>query len=622
MQIVAVFLILGCFILSPATAAEDISQAAKAERSIFDVLKGFGRDNSNSDDFLHPDEAFVLLVEEKGPTALLARWDIAEGYYLYRDKFSFKLNQAGVRLGQITLPPGKVKDDPTFGPVEIHTGRLEIEVPLIREVAAEELPLELKVSYQGCAEEGICYPPIDKTVPLKLAAFTSPGGTSKDPSQGPTTSAEDKLALQLAEGKIGWILASFLGFGLLLSFTPCIFPTIPILSGIIVGQAERLTTRRAFGLSLVFVLAMAVTYAVMGVIAGLFGQNVQAVFQNQWILIAFAGLFVLLALSMFGLFEVQLPTRWQTELTRISNNQSGGAFHGVAAMGALSALIVGPCMAPPLAGALIYIGQTGDAVLGGSALFTLGIGMGIPLLVVGTSAGKLLPKVGAWMQTIKAVFGVVLLGIAIWLLERVLPGPVILLLWGLLLIVCAIYMGALDTLERVVSGGRRLAKGLGLAVLTYGVLLIVGAASGANDIFRPLGNIALMTRGESPALRGPAFKPVKGVEGLKQALMEAQGKPVMLDFYAEWCVECKQMEQHTFADADVQQALAGMVLLKADVTANDKEDRALLKTLGLYGPPATLFFGAEGSERRGQRLVGFMGAGEFRAHLEAVLRRS
>ena len=622
MQIVAVFLILGCFILFPATAAEDISQAAKAERSIFDVLKGFGRDNSNSADFLHPDEAFALLVEEKGPTALLARWDIAEGYYLYRDKFSFKLNQAGVRLGQITLPPGKVKDDPTFGPVEIHTGRLEIEVPLIREVAGAELPLELKVSYQGCAEEGICYPPIDKTVPLKLAAFTSPGDTSKDPSQGPTTSAEDKLALQLAEGKIGWILASFLGFGLLLSFTPCIFPTIPILSGIIVGQAERLTTRRAFGLSLVFVLAMAVTYAVMGVIAGLFGQNVQAVFQNQWVLIAFAGLFVLLALSMFGLFEIQLPTRWQTQLTRISNNQADGAFHGVAAMGALSALIVGPCMAPPLAGALIYIGQTGDAFLGGSALFALGIGMGIPLLVVGASAGKLLPKVGAWMQTIKAVFGVVLLGIAIWLLERVVPGPVTLLLWGLLLIVCAIYMGALDTLERVISGGRRLAKGLGLAVLTYGILLIVGAASGANDIFRPLGNIALMTRGGSPALRGPEFKPVKGIEGFKQALMEAQGKPVMLDFYAEWCVECKQMEQHTFADVDVQQALAGMVLLKADVTANDKEDRALLKMLGLYGPPATLFFGAEGSERRGQRLVGFTGAGEFRAHLETVLRKS
>jgi thiol:disulfide interchange protein DsbD len=291
-------------------------------------------------------------------------------------------------------------------------------------------------------------------------------------------------------------------------------------------------------------------------------------------------------------------------------------------MGALSALIVGPCMAPPLAGALIYIGQTGDAVLGGSALFALGIGMGIPLLVVGASAGKLLPKVGAWMQTVKAVFGVVLLGIAIWLLERVLPGPVTLLLWGLVLIVSAIYLGALDTLEQVVSGGRRLAKGLGLAVLTYGVLLIVGAASGATDIFHPLGNIALMTRGGSPALRGPEFKPVKGIEGLKQALREAQGKPVMLDFYAEWCVECKQMEQHTFADADVQQALAGMVLLKADVTANDKEDRALLKTLGLYGPPATLFFGAEGSERRGQRLVGFMGAGEFRAHLETVLRRS
>lgn len=599
-------------------------QSPQSGRSVLEILKNFGKDTLGleSQGFLSPEQAFILSVEAKNAASLIARWGIADGYYLYRDKFTFKLNSPEVRLGRITLPPAEIKEeDPTFGRVEIYTGQLEVEIPLIRE-ADGAIPLGLQVGYQGCAERGICYPPIAKSVPVTLAAL--PAKTPSQPNlvkaaQEPI-SAEEGLAHRLASEKAGWILLSFFGFGLLLSFTPCIFPTIPILSSLIVGQAEGLTPRRAFSLSLVFVLSMAVAYAMIGLIAGLFGQNLQAVFQNTWVLITFAGVFVILALSMFGLFEIQLPSSWQTGLSRLSNKQSRGAFHGVAVMGLLSALIVGPCIAPPLAGAFIYIGQTGDAVLGGGALFSLGLGMGIPLLVIGTSAGRLLPKAGAWMQAIKAVFGVVLLGVAIWLLERVLPAPVILLLWGLLLIISAIYMGALDALESVASGWRRLSKGLGLALLVYGALLIVGAAGGADDVFRPLGSMALMEKASKGGIQSLGFKPVKGVEGLKQALSSAQGKPVMLDLYADWCVECKQMERHTFSDQAVQRALSGMVLLKADVTANDRGDRDLLRALGVYGPPATLFYDTEGVERRGHRLVGFIGAGEFRTHLEQVFQ--
>jgi len=396
---------------------------------------------------------------------------------------------------------------------------------------------------------------------------------------------------------------------------------VPILSGIIVGQGKELTARQGFVLSLVFVLAMAVTYAVIGVMAGLFWKNLQAVFQNRWVIIAFAAVFVVLALSMFGFFKLQLPSSLQSRLTMASSRQQGGTLHGVAVMGLFSALIVGPCVAPPLAGALLYIGRTGDALLGGLALFVLGLGMGLPLLIIGASTGKLLPKAGVWMQTVQAIFGVLLLGVAVWLLERVLPGPVTLLLWGLLAITSAIYMGATDLLDAVASPGRKLSKGLGLALLVYGAALILGAASGSSDVFRPLGE--LVAAGECAVVPTAqlAFSPVKGVEGLKTALQKAQAenKTAMLDLYADWCVECKLIEKNTFTDRAVQQSLANAVLLRADVTENDRADQELLKSLELYGPPAILFFDSNSMERRHHRLVGYIGPEEFWSHLKLAL---
>ena len=390
---------------------------------------------------------------------------------------------------------------------------------------------------------------------------------------------------------------------------------IPILSGIVVGQGEGITTGRAFSLSLVFVLIMAATYAGMGVIAGLFGHNLQATFQDPWVLSIFAGVFVVLGLSMFGVLNLQVPAAWQGRIAELSGRQRGGTWGGVAAMGFFSALIVGPCVAPPLAGALIYIGGSGDALLGGMALFALGLGMGIPLLAVGVSAGKLLPRAGAWMEKVKAIFGVLMLCVAIWLLERLLPAPVTVLLWGLLISGSAIYLGALDRFNTSRPRTVHLSRGLGLGLLVYGSALVVGAAGGATDALNPL---AQPTAGRSLSL---AFDAVKGQADLEEALDRArsQGRPVVLDLYADWCVECKELERDTFTDDGVQDRLSRLVRLRADVTANDETDRRLLKSLGVFGPPALIFYGPDGVERRPERVVGFIGPRPFREHLDGIL---
>jgi thiol:disulfide interchange protein DsbD len=443
--------------------------------------------------------------------------------------------------------------------------------------------------------------------------------------QIPTTipepiSEQDQIAARLAKVGLFGALALFFGLGLLLAFTPCVFPMIPILSGIIAGQGKDITTRQAFMLSLAYVLAMALTYAIVGVIAGLFGANLQAAFQTPWVLTLFAGIFVALALSMFGFYELQLPSALQTRLTELSNQQQGGTLIGAAIMGLLSALIVGPCVAPPLMGALIFIGKTGDAILGFFALLGLGLGMGAPLLLIGTSAGKLLPRAGAWMDAIKAVFGVLLLAVAVLLLERILPTAIALLLWGLLLIGSAVYLGALEPLPTPTNGWRKLWKGLGVALLIYGALMLAGAAAGGRDTLQPLRGLVTGRVGAgSPAHL--EFKRIKSVADLERELAaaKAQGKPVMLDFYADWCVSCKEMERDTFLAPEVQAAMGRFVLLQADVTANDAEDKALMQErFGLHGPPAMLFFDATGTERRGYRLVGFVPADEFSAHLRQI----
>ena len=586
---------------------------------------GFGG-GGGEDEILEPDQAFQFSMDITDPNTLVAYWQIAPDHYMYRGKISFDLPEGQtIQLGQINLPAGEKKQDEFFGEIEVYHDQVKARIPLIRS-SLEATPLQLTATYQGCAEKtGICYPPIKKNLSFNLPVASSLIATAEAATAAPqaeVVSEQDRIAASLKSGSTLLIILTFFGFGLLLAFTPCVFPMIPILSSIIIGQGEHITTRKAFIMSLTYVLAMALTYTVAGVIAGLVGENLQAAFQNPWILGSFAAVFVALSLSMFGFYELQMPAALQTRLTEMSNRQQGGTLVGVAIMGFLSALIVGPCVAAPLAGALIYIGQTGDAVLGGSALFALSLGMGAPLIAIGTSAGKLLPRAGGWMDAIKAVFGVLLLGVAIWMLERIIPPAIIMLLWGILLIASAIYMKALDSLGPDSSGWQKLWKGIGMVLLVLGSLELIGAAAGGRDYLQPLKGIQIGGTGATSSEQHLAFKHIKTVEDLQRELANAgnQGKMVMFDFYADWCVYCKDYEKYVFTDPRVQQALSKVVLLQADVTANDVQDKALLKHVGVTAPPAILFFDKHGTEMRGYRLVGSMNADEFLAHINKLTK--
>jgi thiol:disulfide interchange protein DsbD len=441
--------------------------------------------------------------------------------------------------------------------------------------------------------------------PQKIAAEAAPSGNDASDE----TAEDSRLAAGLS-GSGRWLalLWFFLG-GLGLAFTPCVLPMVPILSGLIAGQGTRLGTGRALWLSFVYVLANALVFTVAGVVAGLLGANLQAAFQKPWIIGAFAALFVALALSSFGLYELQLPRGVRSRLGLLGDRQRGGSVAGVAAMGALSALIVGPCVAPPLAGAVLYIAQSHDPVFGGLALFLLSLGMGVPLIVFGTAAGKWLPRSGGWMVAVKAVFGVIFLGLAIWMLSRILDALWIMLMTGALLVACAVYMGTLERIADGASGWRRLWKALGLVALIVGAAELVGVAAGSRDLLQPLSGFG---GGATQVEAGLSFRTIKSVDDLDRAVAAASaaGQPVMLDFYADWCVSCKEMEKFTFTQPQVRQALADVVLLKADVTANDAADQALMRRFGIIGPPGTLFF-AQGRERRELRLVGFEKAPAF-----------
>ncbi|MGM0594841.1 MAG: protein-disulfide reductase DsbD [Pseudomonadota bacterium] len=578
---------------------------------------GFG----GEDEVLDPEDAFRFDYEVADGNTLLFRWDIAPEHYLYKDKISFTLTDAGgVALGAAELPEGKMKDDEFFGRIETYTGPIEVRLPLQRN-DLDPTTVKLEVGYQGCAEAGICYPPQKKNLTLDLpagqsgSAAAAPASAEGGSSEAPV-SEQDQLAAALAGGDTAWTILLFFVAGLLLAFTPCVFPMIPILSSIIVGQGGEMTTRRAFTLSVVYVLAMALTYTVAGVIAGLFGANLQAAFQSPWILGSFAAVFVALSFSMFGFYELQLPAALQGKLTEVSNKQQGGTLTGVAIMGLLSALIVGPCVAPPLMGALIYIGQTGDPYLGGAALFALSMGMGAPLIAIGTAGGKYLPRAGGWMDAVKAVFGVLLLAVAIWMLERILPASISMLLWALLLIISAVYMGAVDAIKEGASGWHKLWKGLGLVLLLQGALLLIGLAGGSSDPLQPLKGVG-MGGGAAVQQQKLSFKSISSIEDLERevAAASAQGKTVMLDFYADWCVSCKEFEKYTFSDPAVIAALDNTVTLKADVTANNETDQALLKHFGLIGPPGIIFYDEAGSELKSYRVVGFVPAEEFTAHI-------
>ena len=473
------------------------------------------------DELLDPDQAFVPSLSAPSPITVVAEWTIAEGYYLYRDRFSFESITTGVQLGEPRFPAGKIKDDEFFGRVETYRHNVAVEIPLLLQESSSSQQLEIKVGYQGCADVGVCYMPQTKLLSVRLeglaasvhpAEAATPNEISVPATDTPTAnesmsavvdkpapsepfettlSEQDKIAQMLVNQRF-LSLPAFFGFGLLLAFTPCVFPMIPILSSIVVGQGVTITQRRAFVLSLVYVLAMAMTYTVAGVLAAMLGQNIQALFQHAWVLATFSGIFVLLALSMFGFYDLQLPTSWQSKLSEFSNRQPSGNYVGVAVMGLLSALIVGPCVAAPLIGVLTVIATTHDTILGGTALFVMSLGMGVPLLAIGASAGKLLPRAGHWMNSVKAIFGVLLLAVAIWMLERVLPEAVTMLLWAILFIISATYMGALQSLGPDASRWRSLVKGLGVIFLVYGVLMLVGVAAGSKDTLQPLRGVGLL----------------------------------------------------------------------------------------------------------------------------------
>jgi thiol:disulfide interchange protein DsbD len=598
-----------CYPPQTLTAAVDLP-ARPATGAGSNLLAALTDDTDAYGGFLPVDEAFRLTAQPISRDWIEFTWAIAEGYYLYRHRLSFDAADTGASLGEPLIPDGERKSDEFFGEVEVYHDLLSVRVPV--QAAGDRVTVE--VGYQGCAEDGICYPPEKRSVTVELAsaAMASPPGGGMPAAGGPV-SEQDRLAGLIRDGALPWVIATFFGFGLLLAFTPCVLPMVPILSSVIVGPGRELGVPRAFALALAFVLAMSLTYTVAGVVVALLGQNLQAVFQHPAILVAFAAVFVVLALSMFGLYELQVPAALQTKLSAISQRQEGGTLVGAAVMGVLSALIVGPCVAAPLAATLIVIGQSGDVVRGGVTLFALSLGMGTPLLAFGASAGKLLPKAGPWMNIVKAAFGVLLLGVAIWMIERILPSAISMFLWA------ALFLGAGVALVRAaggMAGGRGALRIAGLALAAWGALIAVGGATGAQDPVRPLAGSAL--RGEPVAKAD--FTLVKTAAELDAALAgaAATGRPAMLDFYADWCVDCKKMDRYTFTEPSVIAALDGMLLLKADVTANDEADQALLRRFGIFGPPTIAFFDAEGQEMRGLRQVGFAPAEDFSAHVAAA----
>lgn len=563
--------------------------------------------------FLPADKAFVLEVHAVDQHTLLASFNVTPDYYLYRNKITFSVANDKFHIARVDLPKGEPKNDPNFGQLEVYHQSFQAEIVLDKVDTAQ--PLTLNASYQGCSDKGLCYPPIDKTFNVEFVQTLSASPSTVIGKLNVPDNDNTQIAKIFKGGSFWLIVSFFFGAGLLLALTPCVFPMIPILSGIIVGRGHKINHTHAFILSLAYVLGMAITYAIAGVAAGYSGNLLSNALQTPWVLGGFAAIFVVLSLSMFGLYELQLPSALQSRLSDTSNKLHGGHLSGVFAMGALSAIIMGPCVAAPLAGALLYISQTHDAILGGTALFVLALGMGAPLLLIGTSAGALLPKVGAWMENVKRFFGVLMLAMAIWIVSPVISVMLQMLLMAALLIFSAIYLHALDSLPHNARGLAKLGKGLGIIALLLGVAYLIGAMSGARDVLRPLGNIVHASV-EPPA--NLSFSRIKNNAELDARISQANGRVIMLDFYADWCVSCKEMERLTFSDASVQAKLKNAILLQADVTANDADDKALLQRFQLFGPPAILFFAAQGKELTDLRVTGYQDAAQFAASLGNV----
>ena len=603
-----------------------------------------------AEEFLDPSIAFRVSARMEGDSTAVVTYAIADGYYMYREQFKF--TATGAKLGAPQIPPGKVKYDETFQKdVETYKGSVTIRIPV-----EGSGPFTINATSQGCADAGLCYPPQEASLQLAAggatpqaslpiganapassapmlsssplsegaaatgmsrtpygappvataapaqegAGVSSPAGTSAAPA--PSEMAGIDAILQ--GGRLLAIVPAFALLGLGLAFTPCVLPMVPILSSIIVGEGGKVKRSRGLLLSVTYSLGMAVVYTLLGVAAGLAGEGLAAALQNPWVLGAFALLIVAMAMSMFGFYELQVPAALQTKLAGASSRQASGKLAGVFAMGAISALIVGPCVAAPLAGALVYISQTRDVVIGGAALFSMAVGMSIPLLLVGVSAGSLLPRAGAWMESVKRFFGVLMLAMALWLVSPVLPAALQMVLWAALLLGYGAWL-----LSR---RGHWAAIAFGAAFGILGAMQLVGVASGGRDALAPLAHL-----GGAPQ-HGLEFRRVKTIADLDAALAANRGKTTMLDFYADWCVSCKEMEKLTFVDPAVQAKLANTVLLQVDVTANDAHDKAMLKRFGLFGPPGIIFFDANGVEIADSRVIGYQSATKFLGSLQKL----
>lgn len=578
--------------VSVATPAITNENSSSTSASLFD----------SEDQVLSPDQAFKLAVNVQDKATLQANFTIAPGHYLYRDRIKFESKNA--YIDNIALPKGDVKKDPNFGETEVFHQNFTAKIAL-KTIPESTSKITLQATFQGCSEKGLCYSPIHKTIEVALANNTT--------SIEITKNNDDQATTLLKGGKLWLIIIGFFGFGLLLALTPCVLPMIPILSGIIVGDKKvhhHATSRlHAFNLSLAYVFGMSLSYSLAGVAAGLSGQLLSNALQSTWMLASTAIVFVFLAFSMFGFYELRLPNSLENRMVNIANGITGGQFIGVFTMGALSALIVSPCVAAPLAGALIYISQTHDVLLGGVALFALSIGMGVPLLLIGASAGHVLPKAGIWMTTVRNFFGVLMLGVAIYMISPTIPQSLQMLLWAALLIIPAIYLHALDPLPEDSSSISRLLKGIAIMLLALGITMVIGAASGAKSVWQPLAG--LTAQKTSPSNSSLVFKRIHSINELEANIENAKGKVVMLDFYADWCVACKELKEFTFSDTAVKQALQDVVLLQADVTANSPEEVALLNRFKLFGPPGIIFFNKSGKEITPLKVIGYQAPEDF-----------
>jgi thiol:disulfide interchange protein DsbD len=584
-------------------------------------------------DFLPPDQAFRFSALPDGPDSIRLIWGVTDGYYLYRARIKASSDTTQAKLGELALPAGETKMDEYFGKQEVYHHDVVGSIAVAR-TSSGDLTVPLKVIYQGCATAGLCYPPITKVVNVSLP---SPGagaphagglgagagsasttgsvaaaGSALAASTGAFVSEQDQLAVLIRDGNLAAVLATFFGIGLLLSLTPCVLPMIPILSGIIVGQGEKVTPARGFSLAFTYAQGMALTYAAAGAIFVLaFKQAPQTFFQQTWIIMLFVALFVALAFAMFGAYTLQMPSAIQTRLTNASNQQKSGSYVGCFVMGALSALVVTACVAPALIAALSVISQTGQIVRGAAALYFTGLGMGVPLLLVGASAGSLLPKVGPWMDTVKALFGVVFLALAIYFLQPLISASAGMLLWSALAVISGFWIFALK--GRDGNPAPAAVRAPGLLAIVYGIILLIGVAAGSSDPLQPLSTLRASSGGVATKEPALAFETIKSLDDLNKrvAAAAASGRPVMLDFYADWCTSCKEMERYTFSDRTVQAALSNAVLLHADVTANDPVDQELMHHFNILGPPTIAFYGPDGEERQNFRVVGYMKAADF-----------